>query len=75
MIEATKAVAADPSSGIPVRIMRQCYEEGLIVRAIPGNSTIVIAPPLVITEQQVDEVIERLERGLKRACRTRPRPN
>ena len=76
MIEADEeAVAADPSSGIPVRIMRQCYEEGLIVRAIPGNSTIVIAPPLVITEQQVDEVIERLERGLKRACRTRPRPN
>ena len=68
-----EAVAADPSMGIPVRIMRQCYEEGLIIRAIPGNRTIVIAPPLIITEQQTDEVIERLERGLKKACGSRPR--
>ena len=70
-----EAVAADPSMGIPVRIMRQCYEEGLIIRATPGNRTIVIAPPLIITEQQVDEVIGRLERGLKKACSARPRSN
>ena len=69
-----EAVAADPTMAIPIRIMRQCYQEGLIIRAIPGNSTIVIAPPLVITEQQVDEIIERLERGLKKACGIRPRP-
>ena len=69
-----EAVAADPTMAIPIRIMRQCYQEGLIIRAIPGNSTIVIAPPLVIAEQQVDEIIERLERGLKKACGIRPRP-
>jgi len=63
-----KAVAADPTEGLPVRIMRQCYEEGLIIRAIPGNRTVVVAPPLVITEQQVDDVIERLERGLRKVC-------
>ncbi len=63
-----EAVAADPTKGLPVRIMRQCYEEGLIIRAIPGNNTVVVAPPLVITEQQVDEVVERLDRGMRKVC-------
>lgn len=68
-----EAVAADPAMGMPVRVMRQCYEEGLIIRATPGNRTMVIAPPLIITEQQVDEVLERLERGLKKALGSAPR--
>ena len=63
-----EAAADDPANRMPVRIMRQCYEEGLIVRATPGNSTVVVAPPLVITEQEVDEVVEKLERGLRKAC-------
>ena len=76
LIEPDKeAVADDPSKRIPVRIMRQCYEEGLIVRAIPGNSTVVVAPPLVITEREVDEVIERLERGLRKVCNGSARPS
>ena len=75
LVEPDEETAADdPAERIPVRIMRQCYEEGLIVRAIPGNRTVVVAPPLVITEQEVDEVIEKLERGLRKACNGSARP-
>ena len=70
-----EAAADDPANRMPIRIMRQCYEEGLIVRATPGNSTVVVAPPLVITKQEVDEVIEKLERGLRKACNGSARPS
>ena len=40
-----------------------CEEEGLIVRGIAGNS-VAICPPLVISEQEVDVLFERFERGL-----------
>lgn len=42
-----------------------CLEEGLIVRALPGD-TIAICPPLIISEAQVDELLEKLMRGLDR---------
>jgi len=42
-----------------------CLDEGLIVRALPGD-TIAICPPLVIDEAQVDELLDKLQRGLDR---------
>ncbi|NEZ03601.1 aminotransferase class III-fold pyridoxal phosphate-dependent enzyme [Wenzhouxiangella sp. XN201] len=42
-----------------------CLEEGLIVRALPGD-TLAICPPLIINEAQVDELVEKLVRGLNR---------
>lgn len=38
---------------------RACEENGLIVRAMGGNS-IALCPPLIITEAQIDELIEKL---------------
>jgi 4-aminobutyrate--pyruvate transaminase len=42
---------------------RACEENGLIVRAMGGNS-IALCPPLIITESQVDELIDKLGRAL-----------
>jgi adenosylmethionine-8-amino-7-oxononanoate aminotransferase len=42
---------------------RRCEEYGLIVRA-PGGNSIALCPPLIITETQVDEVVEKLGRAL-----------
>jgi adenosylmethionine-8-amino-7-oxononanoate aminotransferase len=41
-------------------------QRGLIVRALPGN-TIAICPPLVITEPQVDELVDALRLALNDA--------
>jgi 4-aminobutyrate---pyruvate transaminase len=38
-------------------------QHGLIVRSLPGNC-IAICPPLVITESQVDELVEALRIAL-----------
>lgn len=48
-----------------------CLEEGLIVRALPGD-TIAICPPLVIDEAQVDELLDKLLRGLDRVEKAGP---
>jgi len=42
---------------------KRCEEHGLIVRAMGGNS-IALCPPLIITEAQVDELIDKLGKGL-----------
>ena len=49
--------------GYPVQIMRECYKAGLIIRASPGNATITLAPPLIITKPEVDLLVERLKLG------------
>ncbi len=40
-----------------------CQDNGLIVRAVAGSS-IALCPPLIITEAQVDEVIEAVGKAL-----------
>ena len=38
--------------------------EGLIVRALPVGHVVAFSPPLCITREQVDEVLDRFNRGL-----------
>jgi 4-aminobutyrate--pyruvate transaminase len=45
---------------------KSCEEHGMIVRAMGGNS-IALCPPLIITEAQVDEIIQKLTSGLDEA--------
>lgn len=47
------------------RVVALALEEGLIVRALPGD-TIAICPPLVISLTEVDELFDRLQRALQR---------
>ena len=42
---------------------QRCQEHGLIVRAVAGSS-IAVCPPLIITEKQVDELVEKITHGL-----------
>lgn len=42
---------------------RRCQENGLIVRAVAGNS-LALCPPLITTQKQIDTIIEILENSL-----------
>ncbi len=44
---------------------RQCEEQGLILRALGGNS-MAICPPLIITAEQIDELVQKLSVALDR---------
>jgi 4-aminobutyrate--pyruvate transaminase len=48
--------------------MNKAAEHGLIVRALI-NDTIALCPPLIITEPQIDEMFDRLERALDDAAK------
>lgn len=54
-----------PADKIAFKATAACLEEGLVVRALPGD-TIAICPPLIIDEAGIDELVEKLARGLDR---------
>ncbi len=58
-----------PSEKMAFRVAAACLEEGLVVRAIVGD-IIAVCPPLIINEDQIDELAAKLERGLDRALAT-----
>jgi len=55
----------DPADKIAFKATAACLEEGLVVRALPGD-TIAICPPLIIDEAGIDELVTKLTRGLDR---------
>jgi 4-aminobutyrate---pyruvate transaminase len=55
----------DPAKGVALKFANFCQEEGVIVRSLLGDR-IALCPPLVITESEVDEMFDRVERGFKR---------
>ncbi len=55
----------DPKRGVGVRAVGFAQEEGIISRAL-GGDTVSICPPLVITESEIDEMFDRIGRALDR---------
>ena len=49
--------------GVGAACGRFCEEEGLIVRALTSDR-IALCPPLVISEAEIGELFDRLERAL-----------
>jgi 4-aminobutyrate--pyruvate transaminase len=60
----TKA-AFEPARLVVPRLARLAEEEGLIVRPLPGER-FALCPPLVITEDEIDELFVRLIKALDR---------
>ena len=54
----------DPLGAIGKRAVKACLEEGLIVRAIMDS--IALCPPLIMTEPELDEMFDKLDRALDR---------
>ena len=60
----------DPSIQFNTRVVEQCYENGLLV--YPGTGTvdgvrgdhIQVAPPLVVTKDEIDEIIMLLDKSI-----------
>ena len=69
----------DKSSKTPVSedamnaVMRKITEAGVLVarttRSLPGlNNTISIAPPLIVTKADVDEIVDAVKVGIEQGC-------
>lgn len=57
----------DPSRKAAMLICEHIRRQGLIVRPLPGDA-IAACPPLIIREDQVDDMFDRFERGLETAA-------
>ena len=57
--------AFDPKQGVAARCVRLAEEEGLIVRAVIGD-TVTVCPPLIISAAEIDDMFGRLARALDR---------
>lgn len=53
------------------QIVAKCQAHGLLVRPLPGDA-IGICPPLIITEEEIDLLFDRLEAGLDDALPAMP---
>jgi L-2,4-diaminobutyrate transaminase len=47
------------------RVAARCLEDGLIVRALPVGHVVALSPPLCITREQVDQVVDGLDRAIR----------
>ena len=47
------------------QVAARCLEDGVIVRALPVGHVIALAPPLCITREQVDRVVDCLDRAIR----------
>ena len=56
----------EPAKQAGATLMNFAQEEGLIVRALLGDR-VALCPPLVITEAEIGELFDRLERALAKA--------
>jgi len=53
----------DVSLGLARRVWTAALEQGVILRPLPGD-VIALSPPFVISEQQIDRVVEALDRSI-----------
>jgi L-2,4-diaminobutyrate transaminase len=56
----------DASLKVGPRLSAACLDEGLISRAMPHGDILGFAPPLCITRDEVDEVVERTRKAVDR---------
>jgi adenosylmethionine-8-amino-7-oxononanoate aminotransferase len=55
----------DPSVGAARRVWLAALEKGVIVRPV-GGDVIAISPPFVISERQIDRIVEELHAAIDR---------
>ena len=56
--------AFDPVLQVGPRVAAACRDEGLIVRPLPHGDIIGFSPPLIISREQIDEVVARCARAV-----------
>lgn len=54
----------DPAAKVGVQISQTCIDNGLIARAMPHGDILGFAPPLVISRDEIDEVVARTRRAV-----------
>ncbi len=68
LIGGLEIVSDAPSTAVKAapKVFEKALAEGLIVRALPGDA-IGVCPPMIIKEDQINDLFDRLERAFDAA--------
>ncbi len=58
-----------PDLKVGQRIVEACLDEGVIVRALPHGDIVGFAPPLIVTRDEIDDIVARVARAVERVTR------
>ncbi len=69
-----KASRTPVSEDVMMAVVKKAAEEGVLVgkttRSVPGlNNTVNMAPPLIVTKADVDELVDAVQAGIEHGCR------
>jgi L-2,4-diaminobutyrate transaminase len=59
----------DAERRVGAQLAAACLEEGVIVRSMPHGDILGFAPPLIITRDEVDDVVKRVVKAVERVTR------
>lgn len=62
-----KRGAKEPDKPLATKIVQRCFEQGLLFFSPVGGATVKIAPPLMITEEAIQEGLETLTEAIEQA--------
>lgn len=60
----------NPPGSLGAQVRKACREEGLTTLAVYPGDVMLLAPPLVVTEADIDELVSRFGRALMRVQRS-----
>lgn len=56
----------DPGLKVGAKVAAACLEEGLIARAMPHGDILGFSPPLIVTTEDIDQIVSRAGRACRR---------
>ncbi len=59
----------DAERRVGPQLAAACIEEGVIARALPHGDILGFAPPLIVTRDEVDDIVERVARAVERVTK------
>jgi adenosylmethionine-8-amino-7-oxononanoate aminotransferase len=54
----------DPALRVGQRVVHEAFERGLLCRAVGGSDSIALAPPLIVSEDDLDVIVDTLEASI-----------
>ena len=55
----------DKETKISAKIAQQCYENGLISRPLPSLDSMAFSPPLICTQQDIDNIVDIFDESVR----------
>ena len=65
MDDAPNKTFLDPQLKMAAKVSEACYRHGLIIRPLPSINSLALSPPLTLSTEQADQVVERVLLGLE----------